>query len=138
MRSKRLSFRQSLKSRKNKSRLTSIGLAFGGLWYVCATQRNMQLHLVVGSLVIGFGAYCHLCSIEWGLLTLTIGQVLSLEVLNTSIETTVDLVTKKTKYRAKISKDSASAAVLLSACQAVGVGYFIFFDRLVVMIKLAL
>jgi diacylglycerol kinase len=42
-------------------------------------------------------------------------QLIILELINTAIETTVDLITRKFSFRAKLAKDVSSGAVLINA-----------------------
>ncbi|MEG1442207.1 MAG: diacylglycerol kinase, partial [Oscillospiraceae bacterium] len=61
-------------------------------------------------------------------LIIAILGVMILEIINTSIETTIDLITKKFSPLAKIAKDVAAGAVLLAALGAIGVAIFTFWD----------
>lgn len=57
---------------------------------------------------------------EIAVIGLTSGLVLTLELLNTAIESIVDLTVKQTYHElAKIAKDCAAGAVLVSALVAV-------------------
>mgnify|MGYP006345401227 FL=1 len=51
-------------------------------------------------------------------------------MFNTAIEKTVDLVTTEYSPLAKIAKDVAAGAVLVSALNSIMVAYLVFFDRL--------
>jgi diacylglycerol kinase (ATP) len=99
--------------------------AFAGIWHVVRTQRNARIHLGVALLVIGAGAWLGLAPIEWAVLALTIGMVLAAEWFNTVAETVVDLMTLEDHPLAKVAKDAAAAAVLLTAMVAVVVGLLI-------------
>ena len=57
-------------------------------------------------------------------------MVIVTELINTAIEKTIDLITEEYHQLAKVVKDIAAGAVLLSAINAVAVGYLLFFDRL--------
>mgnify|MGYP000123500349 CR=1 FL=1 len=67
-----------------------------------------------------------LTPIEWGLLLLTIFMVLVAEVINTAIEKTVDLVTEDFHPLAKMAKNIAAGAVLLTAINAILMAVVIF------------
>ena len=56
-------------------------------------------------------------------------MVIFAELINTAIETVVDLFVDVYHPKAKISKDVAAGAVVLAACNALVVGYFIFFKE---------
>ena len=68
---------------------------------------------------------------EWALLALTIGMVLSLELVNTAIEAVVDLVTEEYHPLAKVAKDTSAAAVFVCAIAAVVVGLIIFLPKVI-------
>ena len=74
-----------------------------------------------------FGAaFLKFSTSEWLVLLLIISFVLALELINTAIEAVVDLVSPEIKDSAKIAKDTAAAAVFLSAITAVIVGWSCF------------
>jgi len=66
---------------------------------------------------------------------LLFGLILSLELVNTALEAVVDLVTKEKKPLAKIAKDTAAGAVLVSAIAAAIIGCIIFVPYLLELIK---
>jgi diacylglycerol kinase (ATP) len=102
-----------------------------GLKYAFLTQRNFRIHTVIGSIAISLGMFLHVSLPELALIGLTIGLVLTLELLNTAIEAVVDLVVD-TQYHelAKIAKDCAAAAVLVSTLASLGVAGCLLFPPL--------
>lgn len=100
----------------------SFQYAGSGVAYAFSTQRNFRIHAVIGTIAIGLGLFLHLLPFELALIGLTIGLVMTLELLNTAIEAVVDLVVD-TQYHelAKIAKDCAAGAVLMSTIAALGV-----------------
>lgn len=82
--------------------------------------------MVMACVVIGVGLYLSLQTWEWITILLTVGIVLTLECLNTAIETVVDLVTEEYHPLAKIAKDVAAGAVLIFSIIAVIIGLLIF------------
>jgi diacylglycerol kinase (ATP) len=105
--------------------LTSFKYAFGGVWHVLRTQRNARIHLLVALVVIALGLWLGLSRTEWAIIVLTIGLVLAAESFNTVAEAAVDLATAEFHPLAKIAKDVAAGAVLLTAITAVIVGLLI-------------
>lgn len=99
--------------------------AFEGLWYVVSTQPNFRFHLAAAALVILMSVWLDLSLVSWGLLSLTISGVLVTEILNTAVETVVDLVSPDDHILAKYAKDLAAAAVLLAAATSVIVGLIV-------------
>lgn len=100
----------------------SFKYAWAGVSYAFQTQRNFRVHVGLGSVAIALSLYLGLNSTELAIIGLTTGAVLTMELLNTAIESVVDLTVKQTYHElAKIAKDCAAAAVLISAMAAVGV-----------------
>ncbi|MEF3273114.1 MAG: diacylglycerol kinase family protein [Chloroflexus sp.] len=104
--------------------------AFAGIGHLIRTQRNFQIHLLIGAIAIALGLLFRIARWEWIALSLTITLVLAVEGVNTAIEATVDLVTRQHQPLARIAKDVAAGAVLLCALGAIVVGVLIFGPRL--------
>lgn len=101
------------------SLIISFKYAWAGISYAFQTQRNFRIHVLIGGIALGLGLYLRLSSVEVAILSLTIGAVLAMELLNTAIESVVDLTVKQTYHElARIAKDCAAAAVLISALVA--------------------
>ncbi len=107
------------------NRIESFQYAFAGIWHTLKTQRNAQIHVVIAMLIFIAGLFFHLHPIEWAVLTLTIGFVISTEMLNTVAEAAMDYATTDFNPQVKIIKDVAAGAVLVSAIVAVIVGLLV-------------
>lgn len=105
---------------------SSFGYAFAGLWWTVKTQRNMRIHLAAAAAVFTLGAVLHLTAVEFAVLALTCTVVLAAEMINTVVEATVDLASPEYHPLAKVAKDVAAGAVLLTAIGAVVVGLLVF------------
>jgi len=111
--------------------LISFKYAFIGINYVLQTSRNFKIQLVLAltSLIIGF--LLQISPSNYVILIATIMSVLILEILNTSIESIVDLVVKKEfSSLAKISKDTSAGAVLLASINSVIIALSIFVPKI--------
>jgi len=111
--------------------LKSFKYAFSGISYVIKTSRNFKIQLIfaVTSLIIGF--LLQISQSNYVILIATIISVLILEILNTSIESIVDLVVKKEfSSLAKISKDTSAGAVLLASINSVIIAVYIFVPKI--------
>jgi len=98
----------------------SFKYAWAGVRYAFATQRNFRIHTVIGALAISLGCFLHISAVEMAIVSVTCAIVMVLELLNTAIESVVDLTVKQTYHElAKIAKDCAAGAVLISAIAAV-------------------
>lgn len=78
--------------------------------------------------VLLFSVFFHLSFVKYAILFLTIGSVLTLEMINTSIEAIIDICSKEYNSVAKIAKDIAAGAVMISSIIAVLVGVVLFND----------
>ena len=105
---------------------SSFSYAFAGLWWTVKTQRNMRIHLAAAVAVFTLGAVLHLTAVEFAVLALTCTVVLAAEMINTVVETTVDLASPASHPLAKVAKDVAAGAVLLTAIGAIVVGLLVF------------
>jgi len=113
------------------SLLISFKYAWAGISYAFQTQRNFRIHVILGGLALGVGVFLHLSAVEMSIVGLTIGAVLAMELLNTAIESVVDLTVKQNYHElARIAKDCAAAAVLISALAAIGVASSLILPRL--------
>lgn len=114
-----------------KRLFNSFKFAIQGVLYTLNSQWNMRIHFIIATLVIILGILYDITSIEWVLLLLTIGMVITSEMINTAIEKTIDLVTEEYNILAKISKDVAAGAVFISALIAFVIGIIIFHDKII-------
>ncbi len=114
-----------------KGLLKSFVYAGNGIVWCLKNERNMRAHF---SLCVYMYAYLLvydffvLTKTEWAIILLCNALVFSLEIVNTAIEKAVDLATEKQNPLAKISKDAAAGAVLVSAIFSVIIGVVILFQ----------
>ena len=117
---------------KIRRKLTkSFSYAIDGIIYTIKSQPNMRIHLGVGSITIAAGIAFKIASYEWLALVIVIFFVFILEILNTAIETLVDLYTEDYHHLAKVAKDTAAGAVMVAAIMSVCVGLIIFLPKIV-------
>lgn len=116
----------------------SFKYAWAGVSYAFSTQRNFRIHTVIGTLAVSLGLFLNISAVEMAVITLTCAIVMVLELLNTAIEAVVDLTVKQTYHElAKIAKDCAAGAVLLSAIAALIVAVWILLPPVLRLIILA-
>jgi diacylglycerol kinase (ATP) len=106
--------------------LESFNYAFEGIIHVLRTQRNLRIHLAIAIVVIGAAAALSVQRIELIALLIAIAFVLVAEMINSAIEGVIDLSTTSFDPNAKLAKDIAAGAVLISSITAVAVGYLVF------------
>ncbi|GAA0443113.1 hypothetical protein GCM10008983_20350 [Lentibacillus halophilus] len=69
-------------------------------------------------------------ALQWSILMLASGMVLTAELINTAVEKMMDHLTPEFHPCTKVVKDMAAAAVLVSAVFAAAAGLFIFLPEL--------
>lgn len=116
---------------ESKKRIKSFSFALSGFRHAFATQKNFQIQLMIGLVVLLLAIFFEFSRWEWIILTILIGMVLTAELLNTVIEIVVDLAVKeKLLPEAKIAKDVAASSVLLTSVVAAVVGVLLFWPHL--------
>lgn len=136
---KALKYNRELSWKIASSLASSFKYAWAGLTYAFETQRNFRIHTVIGTLAIGLGIFLRLKPVEISVIGVTIGIVLAMELLNTAIESLVDLTVGQSYHElAKIAKDCAAGAVLVSAMAAGIVGVALLFPPLLTAVQLAI
>lgn len=108
----------------------SFGYAISGLVHVLKNEKNFRVHSLFILIVILLGSYFGLSRLEWILLALAIGLVLSSEMLNSVIEELIDHLIKEHHEGVRVIKDVSAGAVLVSAMISLVVGLLIFLPRI--------
>ena len=103
--------------------------ALDGVWYTFRSQPNFRFHTVAIVSVVLMGIYFEISFIEWLVLIFTFNMVLVAEMINTSIESVVDLIISEHHISAKYAKDVSAGMVLISSLAAVIIGLFIFLPK---------
>ncbi len=107
-------------------RAKSFTYAGRGMWIFIKTTHNAWIHLLVLVMAIALGWYMNITVVEWMVLVLAAGFVLTAEAFNTAIEIDINLTSPEQHPFARNTKDVAAAAVLISAITALVIGIFIF------------
>ena len=116
---------------------SSFRYAAQGLGYGFVSQRNFRIHVCTGGLVLGMGIWLQLPAIQLAVLVLTVAVVLVLELLNTAIEAVVDLaIGRRFHPLARIAKDCAAAAVLVSAISSMLIALLLLLPPLILRLGL--
>ena len=123
--------RKMVELRKKRKKLrNSFKYAFEGIIEAWKTEQNLKIHFVIMALVIIAGFIFKISAMEWIVCLLLFAIVISLELINTAIETTVDIAMPEINEKAKYAKDIAAGAVLFSAMISVIVGLIIFLPKI--------
>lgn len=104
----------------------SFGFALQGFRYTLATERNIRVMLGGAAFAVVMGLVLQLDLVSWAIVLLCIGCVLAAELMNTAIETVVDLVSPEYHPLAGHAKDIAAAAVYVLSFLVAVVGVCVF------------
>ena len=80
--------------------------------------------------VVIAGIVYSISKIEWMICIILFGLVITAELINTAIETTVDIAMPRKDEKAKLAKDVAAGAVLVCAITASIIGLIIFLPKI--------
>ncbi len=106
--------------------LKSLKNAVNGIKLVFLTENNFRIIIVCFILAAALGFIVRLSGIEWAVILICCGVVISLEMVNTAIESAVDLQTNQYKVLAKKAKDIAAGATLVFSIFSAAIGIIIF------------
>ncbi|HFI0563167.1 TPA: diacylglycerol kinase family protein [Streptococcus suis] len=122
---------KSQKKWKNRDLVASLEFATTGLFTAFKEERNMKKHLASAVLVVLAGLIFQVSVTEWLFLLLSISLVIAFEIMNSAIESVVDLVTNYHFHLlAKNAKDMAAGAVLFVSGFALLTGLIIFVPKI--------
>lgn len=111
-------------------KILSFKYAFAGLLAALKEEPNLKFHFLAGFIAIITSILLKISKEDWMIIIFLIGFVISVELTNTAVEAVVDEFTDKEHPGAKLAKDIAAGAVLVSAITAAVIGLFIFLPYL--------
>ena len=130
MRSRENELPQEIFFMKPKTWTEKANVAIDGIIYAVKTQRHMQYHLLAALTTLVVSLVLNISRSDFILLCMAIILVLVTEMLNTAIETTVDMISEEYHPRAKIAKDIAAGVVLIASLGALTLAYLILYPAL--------
>ena len=101
-------------------------------WYA-KDGKSIILYIFGVILEVIMGIVYHISGLEWTLLVCMLTLILSVELLNTAIESVCDLVTKEYNMKIKIAKDCGSAATFVVFCATVAISLVIFIPKIIAL-----
>jgi len=110
--------------------------ALEGLAHTSHNHSNFKIHMVISSLVLLFSLALGLTPTEWIMIILVITLGLVIELVNTAIESVVDLVTEEWRQSAKLAKDASAAAMLIYAFGSSLIGLLIFIPKILQLLNI--
>ena len=114
---------------KNDNFIEACNNAINGIIYATTTQKNLKTELIIAVLIVMLCLFYGLETAEFLCLVFSVFLAIFAEMINTAIETVVDLFVDVYHPKAKIAKDVAAGAVVLAACNTLFVAYFILFKE---------
>ncbi len=109
----------------------SMKFAFTGLLWAIKSQRNIRIEIMLGMMAIIVGVVLNFSMLEFAVLLITVGFVLTAELLNTIIEFIVDAYFgNKYSTLAKMSKDIAAGMVLMCVVLSSIIGFLLFAPKI--------
>lgn len=95
-----------------KSVINKFKYAFKGLIHGLCHDHSISLQWLIGLIVIFFCLFIDMSLIEYSIIVICIGLVISFEYINSAIEELCDMICETYDDRIKKIKDYASGAVL--------------------------
>ncbi|MDY0234627.1 MAG: diacylglycerol kinase [Gudongella sp.] len=115
---------------KVKEFIDSFNYAISGILAALKLEKSLRVHYIAAITVMIASTLFNLSRIEFMILLFAVVLVVVLEMVNTAIEKTIDMITREYHPLARVVKDISAGAVLIATFNAVIVGYLLFYDRL--------
>ena len=109
----------------------SFNHALDGIVYALEYEHNMIIILIATIVAVGLGIWLKIALFEWLFIMFICGAIAACEMINSSIEATIDLVTTEEHPLAKIAKDTASSATLILCMVSLIGGILIFLPKII-------
>jgi diacylglycerol kinase len=106
----------------SKSRISSFRYALAGWLWMLKTQKNVRIQSVASLVVLIVGLWLRLDALTWAILVLAITINWMAEFVNAAVESAINLASPNVHPVARVGKDVAAAAVLLTAVSASIIG----------------
>lgn len=115
---------------KKQSFYRAVLNAFCGMKYFFLHERNGKLQLIVSVFAIALAVGLRLNKTEIIITIVCCALVISLEMVNTAIESLCNMVQEEYHPLIKIVKDVAAGAVMLVSIASIAIGLIIFFPKI--------
>lgn len=115
-----------IEKHKKTSLPDAFGYAFAGIINTAKKERSFKIELAVALVALIASVFLALQPVEWALILIFIVMVLVLELINSALESFIDLTSPDIHPLAKYAKDATAAAVLVAAIGAAIGGSFLF------------
>ena len=109
----------------------SFGYALQGINFFFRGERNGRLQLLIACCVFLAGILLSVSMTEWLIILLFVALVISLEMLNSTLEKFCDHISPDWHPQIKVIKDMAAGAVLWSSIMSIIAGLCIFIPKII-------
>lgn len=99
-----------------------LGYALQGLRAAWQQEASVRTHAVATVALVGVLAFTRAPALWWALMALTVGLVVSCELMNTAVEALADHLHPGAHPAIGLTKDVAAGAVLVSTLASLAVG----------------
>jgi diacylglycerol kinase (ATP) len=110
--------------------LKSANNAIEGILHAAKTQRHVRYHFFIAIIVLLLSYALGVSRTEFLIIALSVIAVLFAEMFNTAIEAVIDIISPEHNEKARVAKDIAAGAVLITAFGVTVIGYIILFPYL--------
>jgi diacylglycerol kinase len=121
-------------SRRRRRWRTKFKEAFRGVKLGARGQASFAVHFFFAALAIAFAVALECTLVEWCILVMCIGGVITAELFNSAIETLFHGLDEATRSRWNGCLQIAAGAVFVASATALVVGLLIFVNRLASML----
>jgi diacylglycerol kinase len=118
----------SLKSHHPIRHARSFSYAFSGILHAIINEANFRVQIFITIIAIVLGIYYKISTIEWSVLVLSLGFLLSAELINTTVEEFVDHLVQEHHEGARVIKDLSAGYVLTAAITTLIVMILVFLE----------
>ncbi|MGL4307934.1 diacylglycerol kinase [Cetobacterium sp. SF1] len=109
--------------------IDSFNVAIEGIIEGIRSERHMKFHLFCTVIIIILSIFLDINRYEMMAVSISAALVLMAELLNTAVESAIDMMCKSYNPLAKRAKDVAAGGVLITSINALVVGYLVFGKR---------
>ena len=116
-----------------QGRLKGAKYAFKGALILLRTEASIKVQFSIAVLLTIAGFYFEISASEWMFQILSIGLVMSIEGINTTIEEIADFIHPEFHNKIGLIKDIAAGSVFISAIAATIVGLIIYTPKIIAL-----
>ena len=104
--------------------------AFEGLFHALINEPNFRVQIVIVALAAYFGKKFNVTNTEWSILIISLGILLTAEIINTVVEELMDHFVDEDDPIVKVIKDLSAGFVLIAAISTALILYLTFASRI--------